>query len=312
MTGAEDAIIAEAAAWQVASQRDDMDWDGFTNWLEANPTHRAAYDEIALTDAALERHCDSLAPLVPAEEAYPAPRVASRKWPLWAGGALAASLAAVLVLPQVVAPRSQSYATDVAAQTIALTDGSKVVLAPYSRMTVSGRHHDELAITGGAYFDVRHDPDRSLAIRAGGLEIGDIGTRFDVQTNQAAVRVEVSEGRVEVHGAALEQPIELAAGRRMLFDPDHHLASVASVAENDVGAWRQGRLSYQASPLSLVASDLGRYAGVTVSLTPALAGRRFSGTLSIRNGNSAVRDLAQLMGLQLSRDAGGYRLSDPG
>jgi transmembrane sensor len=311
MTGADETIFEKAAAWHLASGRDDRDWDGFTLWLEADPRHRAAYEEVALTDAALECHRDALAPLV-RDETEAASNRPRRQWPLWAGGAAAAALVAVLVVPQFVEPQPQSFATGATRQTIALANGSRIVLAPHSRLTLSGRHSDQLALEGGAYFDIRHDPQRPLAIRANELEIGDIGTRFEVQTNEKAVRVEVSQGKVEVHGDALGRPVELAAGHRILFDPAHGLATIASVAAAYVGEWREGRLSYDAAPLSLVASDLSRYAGVAVAVPPALSGRRFSGTLSIQDGHSAVRDLAQLMGLELSRGADAYRLSEPG
>jgi len=309
MTGADETIFAIAVTWHLATQRDDMDWDGFTAWLEADPQHRTIYGEVALTDAALERHADRLAPL---SEAYASSTLPRRTWPLWAGGTVAAALAAVLLVPQFIAGRSETFTTESTQRKIALADGSSVLLAPHSRLTVSGRHKDELALAGGAYFEIRHDPQRSLTIRANELEIGDIGTRFEVQATDRAVRVEVSEGQVEVRGDALGDPVELAAGHRILFDPAHGLAMVASVAASDVGEWREGRLTYDAAPLALVASDLARYAGVGVTMPPALAGRRFSGTLSIKDGNAAVRDLSQLMGLELSRDAGAYRLSDPG
>ena len=54
-------IEEEAAAWQVASANDDMDWDGFTRWLEADPRHRRAFDEVALADTLVDDHRESLA-----------------------------------------------------------------------------------------------------------------------------------------------------------------------------------------------------------------------------------------------------------
>lgn len=306
MNGADDRIHEQAAAWHIASARDDMDWDGFTLWLEADPRHQAAYDELALADAALEDHRGALS--APAEET----EQRGRKWPLWLGGALAASLALLVVVPLTKAPSTQTFASDAGTQAITLNDGSQVVLAPHSRLTVSGRQGQQLALDGGALFAIRHDPGRSLSVAAGGLNIVDIGTKFEVQTNNDAVRVEVSEGQVELRGDALPKPIRLPAGRRILFDPAHGLATVSPVSVRDVGEWREGRLTYDAAPLSLVAADLARYAGITVTVPPPLAGRRFSGTLSIHDGDTAVRDLAQLMGLQLSRSGGGYRLAAGG
>jgi transmembrane sensor len=307
MSGADGRIFEHAVHWHLASARDDMDWDGFTAWLEADPRNRAAYDEIAMADAALEDHRTVLQSF-----AEKAERGNVRRWPLWAGSALAASVAALLVVQQVAGSRSQTFVSSDKSKTIALQDGSEIVLGPHSKLTVAGSRGDQLALVGGAYFAIHHDPERPLTIRAGELEIGDIGTRFEVQTNGDAVRVEVSKGRVELRGDVLDQMIELSAGRRILFDPAHKLAVVAAVASRDVGEWREGRLTYDAAPLSLVAADLARYAGVSVSMPPPLAARRFSGTLSIHDGDTAVRDLAQLMGLELSRSGGAYRLGPGG
>jgi transmembrane sensor len=309
MTGAHDEIFEQAANWHLASARDDMDWDGFTSWLEADPRHHTAYDQIALADLTLDEHRATMT----AFAAWPAIGTPVR-WhrPIWIGGAIAATLAVVLVVPQRSSPVPDTFTSGGALRTVTLQDGSRVVLGPRSKLTVGGRHGEQLALEGGGYFDIRHDPSRQLTIAAGRLTIGDIGTRFEVQTNEDAVRVEVSEGQVELKGEALGQPVQLGAGRRMLFDPAHKLATVAAVAESDVGEWREGRLSYDASPLSLVAADLARYAGVSVTVPPPLAGRRFSGSLSIHDGDSAVRDLAQLMDLAVTRRDGAYRLGEHG
>jgi transmembrane sensor len=304
MTGVNDQILQQAADWHVASERDDMDWDAFTSWLEADPSHRTAYEETALADAALVEHRVRLAPAL--QEA----KVASlRRWPVWAGGAVAASLVALLAIPQMMTPEPRSFSSGAEARQIALSGGSQVVLAPHSRLTIAGRDGTELALEGGALFSIRHDPDRTLSIAASGLKIIDVGTRFEVQTGGDAVRVEVGEGEVELHGDALGKPVRLPAGRRMLFDPAHKLATLSRISARDVGEWREGRLSYDAAPLSLVVADLARYAGVTVTVPAPLAGRRFSGTLSIRNGETAVRDLAQLMGLAVSHSGSAYRLA---
>lgn len=83
---------------------------------------------------------------------------------------------------------------------------------------------------------------------------------------------------------------------------------VTSVTADSIGEWRNGRLSYVSMPLALVAADLSRYAGVKVTMANELRGRQFSGTLVIGDGEAALRDLSQVLGLALDRDSGGYRL----
>ena len=298
--------------WHLASLRDDMDWDGFTAWLEADARHRESFDEIALADDLAARHGPSLADEF-AEEGEEVQEPSRRpRWPVWASGALAASLVALVAVPQLSKPDPVTYTVGAASRTIALDDGSSVIVAPGSILTVSGRHQERLALQGGAYFDIRHDPARSMVIQAGGIEVTDIGTRFDVQVVGQSARVEVAEGRVQVRGAALAAPIELGAGKRFSFDPRREIATVALVAGENVGEWRKGRLTYESVPLALVAADLARYARLRLDITPAIENRRFSGTLSVGNGDTAVRDLAQLMGLVLVHDGDTYRLEPAG
>ena len=297
-----DRIIDEAAAWHAASADDAMDWAGFTRWLETSPRHRAAYDEIALSDALIADHRDALRHVEP-DQPVATPRV---RWLRWGGGAIAAALALALVVPTFLADRQATYATASAGRQIALSDGSAVTLAPRSRLVVDG---DKLTLTGGAWFDIRHDPNRALTVEAGPLEVRDIGTQFDVQADPGVVRIAVAQGRVEVNSQALDSPVRMDAGRHLLFDARANQATVADQPVFQIGSWRDGRLTYDSAPLSLVAADLSRYAGIRIELPDSVKGRRFSGTLASSDGQAAIRDLAQLMGLRLAPAAdGSYRL----
>ncbi len=303
-----DQTLDEAVSWHLAAERDDMDWDAFTRWLEANPLHRTAYDEVALADDLALRHGPAMARDFAEPELRPAAPATRSRWPLWAGGALAASLVALMVVPQVTAPEPVTYTTEGQSRTVALADGSQVIVAPQSRLVVSGREQNDLALEGGAFFDIRHDPGRSLVVHAGALDVTDIGTMFDVQTGPEGARVKVAQGTVSVESEALASPIELTAGKALTYDPARRRAIVAKVSVEDVGGWRKGRLTFTSAPLALVAGDLARYAHVDVQVSPAVKDRRFSGTLSIGDGKTAVRDLAQLMELALVRDGTAYRL----
>jgi len=313
MTRIDDTILSQAAEWHAASDSDAMDWTGFTAWLEADPRHRQAYDEIALADSLLADHRDTLqaAPAqdLPAQEPMAAYSARS-SWMRWTGVAIAASLAALLALPNFLPASPDVYETAAASRRIALEDGSSVLLAPHSRLTVEGEHQERLALAGGAWFDIVHDPDRRMTIAAGDVRISDIGTSFDVQNDRGQVRVEVADGKVEVASSALAGPIRLAAGKGLLYDGAAGTASVSEIPREDAGDWRKGRLTYDFVPLPLVAADLGRYAGLSVTVPDSLSNRRFSGTLVIGDGEAAVRDLSQVMELSLQRNAGGYRLGE--
>jgi len=55
-SNSEKAMLDQAVAWAAALESDDVDWDGYMAWLEADPRHRAAFDSIALVSAAVDDH----------------------------------------------------------------------------------------------------------------------------------------------------------------------------------------------------------------------------------------------------------------
>lgn len=316
MSRDDDITYAEASRWHAMSADDSMDWDGFTLWLEADPRHQQAYDAVALGDALIAEHGDSLRAAfpaaepvgVPANDDMPAPTPAFRNWKRWAGTAIAASLVAMLALPQLTSAPVRTYATEGGSRVIALDDGSSVTLAPHSRLKVEGRDQERLALDGGAWFDIRHDPSRQMEIQAGDVRIADIGTRFDVQETADQVRVEVAQGKVRVGSDALARPINLVEGHGLLYDAKAGSALVRPIGQDAAGEWRSGRLTYDSTPLPLVAADLSRYAGVQVTVAQDLRSRQFSGTLVIGDGDAALRDLAQLLDVELRRSPAGYVL----
>ena len=316
MSGASSSIVEQAVAWHAASENDDMDWDGFTKWLESDPSHRSVYDEVALADLRVQEIAAARGGDFAANDrddiGAPAASVRARSgWMRWAGTALAASLVALLAVPQFLAGQPQVYVTQVEGRTIALADGSSVTLAPQSRLEVEDGEQ-EMRLAGGGWFDIRHVPDRQLTIRAGDLAISDIGTSFDIQSDKDTVRVAVGEGVVNIASDRLPAPVTLSAGNGLFFDGSAGTVQTGASLQAEPGAWRSGRLSYDAAPLKLVAADLARYAHLKIAVAGPLQEQTFSGTLNFTDGKAAVRDLSQLMGVGLVADGDTFRLVPSG
>ncbi|MEX6906624.1 FecR domain-containing protein, partial [Pseudomonas aeruginosa] len=75
---------------------------------------------------------------------------------------------------------------------------------------------------GAANFAVRHDPSRVLMVRAGGYEVRDLGTTFDVVSARGRVAVTVAEGMVSVTpvGGTPSDATTLHAGQSLDITPD--------------------------------------------------------------------------------------------
>jgi transmembrane sensor len=195
---------------------------------------------------------------------------------------------------------------------LSLAGGIQVVLAPGSTLDVAGRHDQRLTLHGTAWFDVPHDPQRQLTITAGSFQLRDIGTRFEVVSGAALLKVAVAEGEVGVVLPGHAEPAPVHAGQRLLVAGDPPIAEYGEVAVADVAGWREGRLVFRNEPMSLVALQLGRHAGLTITMDPAVAQRRFSGVLTIGDGTQLVEQLARIMELRSERAGAAVHLSAAG
>lgn len=108
--------------------------------------------------------------------------------------------------------------------TVALQDGSNVILGPDSRLTIAaeyGKNARSVELEGMATFSVKHDASREFTVKTEGGVIRDLGTVFVVRTSGAQFSVSVTEGSVSVAGK------ELKAGDKAVVFDDATLNDVA-------------------------------------------------------------------------------------
>jgi transmembrane sensor len=306
------AEIDEAAArWHLAQADDDMNWAAFTEWLEADPRHREAYDAIALLDARIDAARPILSRLLP-DESEPI----RRRIPRVAWGAIAAVLIAVIAigilrLQPGHAPETIVYRAPVGqSRDVRLANGSTATLAPGSVLRVAGSRDVPVTLDGNAFFDVRHDSAHPLVVQAGGYEIRDVGTRFEVSTSGGMLRVAVAEGRVAVRSPDVVGEVEIDAGKALTLTGAGDVADVRPARAQSVGAWRKGSLVYDDVPLAMVAADIARSTGRPVTVAPALARRRFSGVIAPGDREAMTAALSALTGLKARTDGDAIRLGD--
>lgn len=270
-----DRMREQAVSWAVAVDDPGFaDWDGFTAWLEADPAHAEAYDHAVLAAAAADAGLRERAPVI---RTQPVPR---RRVVQWLGGAVAASLVAVAGV-QVFQDRAQPYAVETRAgetRVIALADGSKMALNGGTRVMLDRADARVATLERGeALFTVVHDDSDPFTVHAGGAEIVDLGTVFNVVREPHETRVAVAEGLVAYNPKA--ENVRLSPGQT-LVDADG-VVRVARAELADIGGWRSGRLVYDGAPLSAVAADLARATGTRVSVDPAIAARPFTGVIAL-------------------------------
>lgn len=294
-----------ALDWAIrVADPDFADWDGYTAWLEADPAHAERYDAAVQALAEAERQVAAVPPTPVV--AQPVPR---RHWhgARWAGAAMAAAVVGAVGL-NVWNDRAQPYVVETIAgqqRTVPLGDGSEIVLAGGSRVELDHAKPRFAAVTRGEIlFHVRHDDRHPFQVRAGKLEMTDLGTVFNVKLAGPVTRVAVAEGAVMIDpkGAALR------------LDPGQAVvASGASLQRQtvepaSVGGWRDGWLAFDGATLMEVAADLSRQLARPVAVDPAIANRTFRGTLDMRRIGNDPAQLGPLLGVRVRMRDGGWIL----
>ncbi len=141
------------------------EWEAFTRWLEADPSHLAAYEEAAMADLEAEALPSRRPrPILPAEAPLPSRRVGRRTFVGW--GVAAALVGAIGVAA--LQPGENLYAVATGAgeqRMVALADGSRIHLNGSTRLVLD-RDNARFARLdeGEALFSVVHDDSRPFQV----------------------------------------------------------------------------------------------------------------------------------------------------
>ena len=304
-------IHAEAIDWHLRLRDGDAgNWEAFVGWLEADPAHAAAYEEVARAEALLEPEAF---PAMAANDDWAAAAPPRRRFGRvgWAAAAVAAATLLAFVSLPWLAPGRDLYEVATAAgqqRTVPLGDGSAAALNGATRLILDHRNprFAELA-AGEVTFTVRHDSADPFIVAAGDHRIQDVGTAFNVVHEGGRLTVEVIEGQVnfDPHRAA----ISLTAGQTLALREEGDRPLVARRDPGTIAGWRRGQLSYRGAALENVARDLARSLGAQVSVDPAVATLPFTGSVRVTGGAEAVlTGFAATLGMEARRDGTGWRI----
>jgi transmembrane sensor len=193
-------------------------------------------------------------------------------------------------------------------ETVQLRDGSRVTLAPDSRLTepvAFGRSTREVTLDGKAYFDVVHDSLHPFTVVVAGERIRDLGTQFVVDAytrypdrgpaatrSQPQMLVAVSTGAVRIEfppsAANTREGVTavgeggatiVRAGEIARVDDRGQTTIVASADIATWTGWTSGALVFNKSSLADVVRELERWYDIDIVISdPALARQRVTAT----------------------------------
>jgi transmembrane sensor len=287
---------AEAAARWFALRRrkpDCIEEQQFADWIEADPAHRQAYDEVARSwDVAAVAAADPTvvkmrtdALMVRSERV----RDNSRLW-----GALATASLVLIAFTGIslTQPDLLSGAGDVARNqdrivfrtsvgeraTATLEDGSTVVLNTNSILEInySKLRRDVRLVAGQALFKVAHDSARPFVVVAANHEVVAVGTEFEVRLDGEKVRVALLQGRVRVEPIAARRGTATGELVTVMAPGEQLVASAAGMIVNradveELVSWKSGRVRFDDTRLADAVAEMNRYSRTRILIDDPIA-----------------------------------------
>jgi len=196
-----------------------------------------------------------------------------------------------------------------------LPDGTLTTLAPTSTLRIVpgyGGRDRIVELEGEAAFTVVHDAARPFMVRAAGVLVRDVGTRFIVRryAEDSTTDVVVAEGQVAVHGTRRDADSLLVSRGERARASAAGLALTRGVPLDRYFAWTEGRLVFQETPLRDVVAQLDRWYDIEVHLAPAgLGARKVSASVEDEPAGDVLTMLAASLDLELSRSGRVFTLS---
>ena len=287
---------------QAAAARDEL-----VRWRQADPAHAAAaqtaQDYWQATEASALRGDVALPP----DRAAHRSQARRRALTLLGLGGLAAALAGggrwAWLQPTAQFALRTGHGQR---QGLDLPDGSRIDLAAHSAGQV--RYHRDRRVcvlqAGEIRLDVRHDPARPFVVETAFGRVEVLGTLFSVSVRDDRLRVAVARGRVAVSAGQAPQTV-LEAGEALAIGRAG-LAERTRVRAESVGAWRDGWLVFQATPLPEVVARWNDYLAQPLRLADdaALHSLRLTGSFPLRDPAAFVDNLPQMLPLRTERTVG--------
>lgn len=161
---------------------------------------------------------------------------------------------------------------------------------------------------GQAMLTVASDASKPFQVRAGALRITVVGTRFSVRHTKSGLDagqtvVSVEEGHVRVERASQASGndlVNLTAGQQVVADAMGRIGPVQRIPVTAIALWRSGRISFEQTPLAQAVAEFERYGHTGLLVRdPAVAALPIGGSYNLQQFQQFVETLPQVLPVKL-------------
>ena len=186
---------------------------------------------------------------------------------------------------------------------LVLPDGTKVWLDAASSITYPtafvGKTR-QVSISGQAYFEVVHDPNKPFEVKVQGQIIRDIGTAFDINayTDEPTMKITLASGAVAVGGPG--NTVVLRQAGQQLDCRDGQLEPVHDADLTAVLAWKNGLFYLTSADIATVMRQVGRWYDVDILFEKGIPAGHITGIVPRNTMLSTVLQVLQTSGVHFT------------
>lgn len=301
------AVIEQAAAWQAQladESCDDTERSSFDAWLNADPTHRIAFDRMGAIAGRMVRQDPIRRAALHSLLSRRRQRAGILGLLLLVGAGLIGTLAAQSPAVRSRIADERSPIGDLKSATFA--SGDRITLDSGSAADLDDGDRTVRLWQGAVMAKVQHGSTRPFVVRTPHGSAVALGTQFSVRIEDGATIVAVVQSRVEACADRGARPcLTLAPGQSARLDDRgaHRLADIDPAAE---AAWSEGLLVADDMPVAQLVERLNRYRTAPIRYRAgALDGLSLSGSFPLRDTDRALASIGAALPVTVEATADG-------
>jgi ferric-dicitrate binding protein FerR (iron transport regulator) len=179
---------------------------------------------------------------------------------------------------------------------LTLSEGSKVVINSDSKIGYYSDYNQKnryMKLTGEAYFEVNHDPEKPFVVECGDVKVKVLGSVFGIKTyeNEENISVVLNSGKIQF--ITPKEQIDVAPDDLIIYNKTTQKITRERVDADDYTDWRKNRLRFENESLETIMKTISRMHNIDIVFEDSqLKTRLFTGTIdntSIKNVLDAIK-----------------------
>jgi ferric-dicitrate binding protein FerR (iron transport regulator) len=167
-----------------------------------------------------------------------------------------------------------------------------------------GKTRREVEMSGKAFYQVMRDESRPFSIRTKMAEVTVLGTGFQINQQEASIRVHVATGKVNFRAGEGDKKENVTLTADMSAYYSMETKEIKVLTEEDVNylSWKTGLLQFKNTPLEKVIEDLSDYYRVGVRSRTMIRGEKLTATFNHLSLEEVLMIINQTLDVRLAVD----------